>query len=54
MDAWSEKQLKFMSIGGNETLKKFFTEFDLLEEPVQARYKTKAAKFYRHKVSQSR
>jgi hypothetical protein len=51
MDAWNEKQLKMMSIGGNKSLLSFFKNFDLNEDPLQTKYKTKAAEFYRKKVS---
>ena len=47
MDTWSEKQLKLMSIGGNKKLHEYFQNYDLNDESVQTRYKTKAADFYR-------
>lgn len=50
MDTWNEKQLKLMSLGGNKNLGEFFARYDLIEESVQSRYKTKAAEFYRQKV----
>jgi hypothetical protein len=51
MDSWSEKSLKFMSIGGNERCTRYFEGFDLQDEPVNDRYKTEAMKFYRQQVS---
>ena len=39
-----------MSVGGNEKLKMFFAEFDLLDETPQNRYKTHAAEYYRAKL----
>jgi hypothetical protein len=36
-----------MSLGGNRNLKVYFSEFDLLEELPQNRYKTVAAEYYR-------
>ena len=51
MDAWSERHLKFMALGGNEKLKRFFEGFELMDESVQTRYKTIAADFYRKQVS---
>ena len=53
MDSWNEKQLKFMSLGGNTKLAQFFKNFDLDDEPLQMKYKTKAAHYYRHAVSTS-
>ena len=47
MDSWTEKQLKTMSVGGNKYLHDFFQHYDLNEEPVQTKYKTKAAEYYR-------
>ncbi len=51
LDSWSEKQLKMMTLGGNKRLFDFFAKFDLLDESVEYRYKTKAADYYRQKVS---
>jgi hypothetical protein len=53
MDAWNERQLKMMSLGGNKNLGEFFQNYDLIDESVQSRYKTKAAEFYRQKVFMS-
>ena len=50
MDAWNERQLNLMQTGGNQPLYDFFQEYDLLEESIQYKYKTKAASFYRAKV----
>jgi hypothetical protein len=54
MDQWNEKQLKMMSLGGNKNLNEFFSFYDLNEESVQTRYKTKAAEYYRQNVSTTR
>lgn len=50
MDAWNERHLKFMALGGNEKLKKFFEGFDLMEESVQTRYNSVAADFFRKQL----
>lgn len=39
-----------MSLGGNQKLKIYFAEFDLLEELPQNRYKTLAADHYRKQL----
>ena len=39
-----------MSLGGNQKLKVYFSEFDLLEELPQNRYKTLAADYYRKQL----
>jgi hypothetical protein len=51
MDSWGEKAIKMMSSGGNKNLYEFFKQYDLNEESVEIRYKTKAADYYRSKVS---
>ncbi len=40
-----------MTLGGNKNLYEYFKTYDLNEESVQMRYKTKAAEFYRSQVS---
>lgn len=47
MDAWSEKQLRLMALGGNKKLKNFLQMYDLNEEPVQMKYSTQAGHYYR-------
>lgn len=47
LDNWSENQLKIMSLGGNMRLKKYLSEYDLLEVSPAERYTTVAADFYR-------
>lgn len=47
MDTWNDKQLKMMTIGGNKALHEFFQFYDLNDESVQTRYKTRAADYYR-------
>jgi len=39
-----------MTLGGNKKLKKHFSEFDLLDETPENRYKTVAAHYYRRKL----
>ena len=34
MDSWNEKQLKFMSLGGNAKLAQYFKNYDLDDEPL--------------------
>ena len=51
MDSWNDKQLKMMNLGGNKNLAEFFSDYDLMSESLQTRYKTKAAEYYRLKVS---
>ena len=50
MDTWNEKQLKIMNIGGNKNLKDFFSHYDMNDEDVKTKYKTKASEYYRSKV----
>ena len=51
MDAWSDKQLKSISLGGNKALADFLAIYDLMQEATQTRYLTKAVEFYRERVS---
>ena len=39
-----------MNTGGNKNIADFFKHYDLGEEAIQMRYKTKAADYYRLKV----
>ena len=50
MDSWGERAIKMMSLGGNKNLYEFFKKYDLNEESVDTRYKTKAADYYRDKA----
>lgn len=50
MDSWSQKQLKCMQLGGNEGLSEFLASYDLMSEPMDVRYQTKAAEYYRKKL----
>lgn len=50
MDQWTEKELKYMGLGGNKIYFDFFQQYDLNEEQVQMKYKSKAAEYYRLKV----
>ena len=54
MDAWSDKQLKGISLGGNKALADFLAIYDLVQEATQTRYLTKAVEFYRERVTAPR
>ncbi len=43
LDSWTERQLKSMSLGGNQNMREFFKVYDLNEESVQTKYTSKAA-----------
>ena len=48
VDSWTEKQVKYLSLGGNKKLKDFLSEYKI--EPsssVDLKYKSKAAEYYR-------
>ena len=51
MDSWNDKQLKLMTLGGNKNMNEFFADYDLMGESLHQKYKTKAADYYRQKVS---
>jgi hypothetical protein len=40
-----------MSLGGNKELHEFLQQYDLNDESIQTKYKTRAAEYYRQKVS---
>jgi hypothetical protein len=50
MDSWTPKQLKCMQLGGNHSLSEFLSSYDLMSEPMDVRYQTKAAEYYRKKL----
>ena len=50
MDSLSQLQLTMLETGGNLQLQTFFAFYDLNYEPIQRRYHTKAAEFYRLKL----
>lgn len=50
MDSWTPKQLKCMQLGGNHSLSEFFASYDLMSEPMDVRYQTRAAEYYRKKL----
>jgi hypothetical protein len=50
MDSWNAKQLKCMQLGGNHGLAEFLSSYDLMSEPMDVRYQTKAAEYYRKKL----
>lgn len=47
MDSWNQKQLKCMQLGGNNGLGEFLSSYDLMSKPMDVRYQTKAAEYYR-------
>ena len=47
LDSWSERQLKMMTLGGNKGMREHLSQYDLVEESVQTKYKTRAADSYR-------
>ncbi len=51
MDAWTEKQLKLMTIGGNKNIYEFLQVYDLNEEGADCKYKARACEYYREQVS---
>ena len=51
LDAWNERQFKWMSVGGNKKLKEFLAIYDLDNETIDYKYQTKAAEYYRKKVT---
>lgn len=47
-DSWSIRQLKLMTVGGNTTLKTFFSRYNMPESAtIRFKYHTLAAKYYR-------
>lgn len=50
MDSWAPKQLKCMQLGGNNGMSEFLSSYDLMSEPMDVRYQTKAAEYYRKKL----
>ena len=49
VDSWSEKQVKYLSQGGNKRFKNFLSEYNI--EPsssVELKYKSKASEYYRN------
>ena len=49
-DTWSNTQLSFMSMGGNENLYEFFDQYDMNEESPNVRYATVAALYYQRRL----
>ena len=50
-DVWTLNELKMMTAGGNSAFKEFFSFYKLVEAPLDFKYKTKAAYFYRDVLS---
>ena len=49
VDSWSEKQVKYLSQGGNKRFKYFLSEYNI--EPsssIELKYKSKASEYYRN------
>ena len=38
IDAWNDKQLKFMSVGGNKQLKEHLEQYGLADDTIQSKY----------------
>lgn len=51
MDSFNPKQLSMMSVGGNQALSEFFEYYSLNTLPLDQKYRTVAAFFYREKLS---
>lgn len=47
LDGWSAKQLKMMTLGGNQRISDHFAKYDIMDMPARERYKTNAAEYYR-------
>jgi len=46
----NEKNVKYFQKGGNERLKAFFEKYKIQDFPIEKKYRTKAASYYRDKV----
>ncbi len=51
MDSWNDQQLQYMQMGGNKKFSEFMEAYKLTSEPIAAKYKSKAADYYRKKVT---
>jgi len=51
LDAWNERQMRCMSVGGNQKFREFLAIYDLDNETIDFKYDTKAAEYYRKKVN---
>jgi hypothetical protein len=54
MDSWSEKQIRFLALGGNKNLRMFFESFGMMGKgnvTIDFKYRTKAGQYYRDKVN---
>ena len=48
MDTWSEKEVKAMRVGGNQSLHDFFAGHNIDKNtPISVKYKTETASLYR-------
>ena len=50
LDMWTERQLAMMDRGGNDALNAFFVRYNLNSEPIDAKYTSRAAVWYRKKL----
>lgn len=51
MDSFTPKQLAMMSVGGNQALSEFFSQYSLDTFGLEEKYRTVAAFYYREKLS---
>lgn len=49
-DTWDDTMLRYMRYGTNEKFKGFLEGYLLMDKPVEQRYKSMAAAYYRKKV----
>jgi len=50
LDMWTERQLALMDRGGNDALNAFFVRYNLNSEPINTKYTSRAAAWYRKKL----
>lgn len=49
-DIWDDTMLRYMRYGTNDKFKAFIESYLLMDKPVEQRYKSMAAAYYREKV----
>lgn len=52
MDTINHSQMQLLNFGGNARLQNFLSFYDLTYEPIQRRYHTQAAEYYRQKLKE--
>lgn len=52
MDTINHNQMQLLNFGGNARLQNFLSFYDLTFEPIQKRYHTQAAEYYRQKLKE--